>query len=100
MINGANPASFDPDVFGIDPGQPLKAQIGDLVCWNNQTGDPHQIEVKKKDGTASFTTKELAKFMSSSPGYVAQSGDNNNGTIDYICTKHTGESGKITVVTS
>ena len=100
MIKGKDPASFDPDVFGTDPGQPVKARIGDVVCWNNQTMDPHQIEVKKSDGTASFTTKVIGAYGSSKPGYVTQSTDVNAGTINYICTRHENESGKITVVTS
>lgn len=100
-INGKNPASFDPDVFGTNPGEPLKAQMGDLVCWNNQTADQHQIQVRKKDGSAIFTTKMLEKFKSSSPGYCLQKGDDENtGTIKYYCTQHANESGEITVVTS
>ncbi|HUP61289.1 MAG TPA: hypothetical protein VNA69_12800 [Thermoanaerobaculia bacterium] len=97
MIKGS-PASFDPDHFGYAPGEPLRAQIGDLVSWNNQTSDVHQIAVKKSDGSTSFTTKEIEGFKSSSPGYITASGDNNAGTINYTCLKHTGENGKITVV--
>lgn len=98
MINGKDPATFDPDVFGTDPGQPLKAEIGDLVSWNNQTSDVHQIEVKGSDGTTTFTTKEIAAFKPSSPGYVTQTTDVSSGTINYTCSKHAGENGKITVV--
>ncbi len=36
---------FDPDVYGYAPGSPLKAQKGDLVSWNNQTDNKHQIVI-------------------------------------------------------
>jgi plastocyanin len=38
--------SFNPDVYDCPPGSPLKAQVGDLVSWNNQTNNPHQIVVE------------------------------------------------------
>lgn len=100
MMKGS-PASFDPDVFGYSPGESLRAQRGDLVCWNNQTGAKHQIEV---DGAAVFTTKEIEAYKPSSPGYVIQSADPT--TISYHCTLHKDgegkftENGTITVVTS
>lgn len=37
---------FNPDVDGAEPGKPLKAQIGDLVSWNNQTDAHHQIVIE------------------------------------------------------
>ena len=102
MIKGNVPANFDADVFGIDPGQPLKAQITDLVSWNNQTNVTHQIQVNDPRGLAKFTTKEIEAGKSSTPGYAlqAEDKDNPNQQITYICTKHAGESGKIQVVTS
>lgn len=110
MINGNVPAKFNPDVFGTGPGEPLKAQLGDLVSWNNQTNDTHQIAVVKADGTTiSFTTEKIASFKSSTPGYVTASADvvpGPTGTISYHCTLHLDqnkkpiENGKITVVAS
>ena len=104
MLKGS-PAQFDPDVFGTDPGKPLKAQIGDLVCWNNQTNATHKIAVMKADGTTvSFTTKDIEGFKSSSPGYITATADVSSGTISYHCTLHLDqdnkptENGKITVV--
>jgi hypothetical protein len=90
MIKGS-PASFDPDVFGTDPGQPLKAQIGDLICWNNQTTAQHRIEV---GGKTVFTTKEIEAYKPSSPGYVIQNDDPK--TISYHCTLHKDQDGKFT----
>lgn len=95
MINGKDPASFDPDVYGTEPGQPLKAQVGDLVCWNNQTMDVHQIAIQS---ATPFTTKVIGAYGSSQPGYCIQSGDPK--TLTYNCTKHSNETGTITVVTS
>jgi plastocyanin len=101
IING-KPAAFDPDVFGTDPGQPLKAQIGDLVCWNNQTAQDHQLAVTDGTGKITFTTEVIKAGASSFPGYVTTSSDSKDGTIAYHCIvpKHEGENGQITVVTS
>ncbi len=100
-ING-QPATFDPDVFGTDPGNPLKAQIGDLVCWNNQTAQEHQLAVTDSSGKTTFTTEVIKPGGSSFPGYVATNTDSNAGTIAYHCvvTGHEDEQGQITVVTS
>jgi plastocyanin len=84
MINGAVPAKFTPDVFGTSTGQPLQAQVGDLVSWNNQTADKHQIQVKV---TPAFTTKEILAGKPSTPGYVVQAA-NKGTTITYVCTLH------------
>ncbi len=111
VIIQGDPMSFDPDVYGTDPGAPLKAQVGDMVCWNNQTEEPHQIAVADKDGTTSFTTELIESRKSSQPGYVAQATDLIDvqinietgavtGTIRYSCVKHDGEVGTIQVVTS
>jgi hypothetical protein len=35
-------AAFQPDVPGSNPGDPLSAQQGDLVSWNNTTDQAHQ----------------------------------------------------------
>jgi len=101
-ING-KPATFDPDVFGTDPGNPLKAQIGDLVCWNNQTAEDHQLAVIDGTGKTTFTTELIAAGKPSFPGYVTTKTDQDaNGTINYKCTVagHEGENGQITVVAS
>jgi hypothetical protein len=104
MIQG-NPTQFNPDVFGIKPGEPLKAQIGDLVSWNNQTASIYAIQVNAPGGGVSFGTK-IDPFKSSSPGYVIQAADVDTkgasgelvGTIRYYSSP-SGE-GTITVVKS
>jgi len=98
MIKGS-PASFEADVYGVDPGQPLPAQIGDLVCWNNQTGEAHQIFVTSGKNPRELT-EEIAEYTSSFPGYVTQQDDvdSTTGTIDYQCSSHPEEKGQIKVV--
>jgi plastocyanin len=85
MIKGAVPAKFIPDVYDPNPDakseRPLQAEVGDLVSWNNQTTDKHQIQVKV---TPVFTTEVILDGKSSTPGYVPQ----NEGTITYFCTLH------------
>lgn len=36
------PALLKPDLVGARPGDPLEAQEGDQVSWNNETGQPYQ----------------------------------------------------------
>ena len=109
LIKGSNPASFDPDVYGTDPGQPLKAQLGDLVSWNNQTRGTHQIwltDEKGKQLENGKVTDKIAKYKSSFPGYVTQlkdvrppvSATTKTGTIYYQCSLHPKEKGQIKVV--
>jgi plastocyanin len=92
MINGDVPAKFNPDVYGTNPGEPLKAQLGDLVSWNNQTTQPHQIRVGPL-----FTTDPIEAGKSSTPGWVVELPPKPGDPITYVCTKHNGESGTITV---
>lgn len=35
-------AAFQPNLHGYEPGDPLPAQVGDIVSWNNTTEDEHQ----------------------------------------------------------
>lgn len=110
-ISGKSPnAIFTPDVYGYlpDSGRPLRAQLGDLVNWNNQTTDVHKIELADQNfvGLKQYLTSDIQDYSSSSPGYVPQIEDirppikelGNIQTIYYICAKHTGEHGQISVV--
>jgi hypothetical protein len=36
------PALLQPDLAAAQPGDPLEAQEGDQVSWNNETGQPYQ----------------------------------------------------------
>src|SRR5437762_2431653 len=35
-------AAFAPNITGYGPGDPLPVQEGDMISWNNITGDEHQ----------------------------------------------------------
>src|SRR5262245_19986798 len=89
---GDKGAKFVPDVYGSDPEKGLQAQNGDLVSWNNRTGDVHQIAIGGK-----AITDDIAAWSSSTPAYLIQ-GQTVGATITYTCTKHQNESGTITVV--
>ena len=76
IVQVGNGVRFDPDVFGIQPGQPLKAQEGDLVSWNNRTNRTVVVAVQKAGSNeTSFATGFIESFMSSAPGYVIQETD-------------------------
>ena len=77
---------FDPDVYGCSPGAPLQAQKGDLVSWNNQTDDKHQIVV----GTETFDCDP----WSSTTAYQVQTAAPSK--ITYTCEN--GCTGEIEVV--
>jgi hypothetical protein len=104
IVDGANPG--DPAVF-VPQLQPpdadgLLAQAGDLVSWNNRTGDVHQ----PWPTDANYLSDEIDPGGSSRPSwFVAQltfppppppppvSGT----TIYYCCKLHPQERGKITI---
>lgn len=90
-----NPCTFEPDVY-CPPGTPkpkvLTAQTFDLISWNNQTGQPHQI--CSGEGAEKTELTDRIAAGGSSGGYSPQS----TGTIDYYCCLHAGEIGTIEVV--
>ena len=86
---------FDPDVFGIDPGQPLQAEVDDMVSWNNQTAYKQMISVfEAGSNTKSFSTEIFDSHKPSTPGYVIQDTDVDTtnpppgakGTVRYMAT--------------
>lgn len=112
-ITGESPyAQFTPDVY-TESGKPpesLQAALGDLICWNNQTGDDHEIVITDQSYNPGSTIAGTAPaWRSSSPGYVAQQKDVSpvvpSGqtaqfpqTIYYCCSYHPTERGTITVI--
>ena len=88
------PAVFTPDIDGVKPGTPLTVVQGDIVSWNNESGDPH-FPVPDEATFGAFMTSAITPD-NSSPGYnvVAASGT----TIAYHCSLHANEHGKIVVV--
>jgi hypothetical protein len=106
LIQGS-PANFVPDVYSENPptSTALQAQAADVVCWNNQTGEPHQLFLADEQlnnlGTA--LCDEIEPHKSSSPGYVTATADARPVppatvvfpvTIYYICALHLGEDGE------
>jgi plastocyanin len=112
-ITGESPyAQFVPDVYtesGVPPAV-LQAQIGDLICWNNQTGDAHQLVITDQDYNPGTNVAGTAPpWTSSSPGYVPQQSDVSPAvpsgttpsypqTIYYCCAYHPNERGTIEVI--
>src|SRR5690242_7818231 len=84
---------LNPDVWEAEPGSPLQAQVGDLVSWNNQTDDAHQISV-------SGETLDVNPW-SSTDGYLIQNPNKRPipFTITYTCsTGSTDVTGAIDVI--
>jgi plastocyanin len=81
--------AFNPDVYGVAPGSPLQAQTGDLVSWNNQTGDEHTIVVNVSPAET-FTAKpwkstDAYEVQVTAPATVTYTADDTySGTIDVI----------------
>ena len=77
--------SFNPDVYGCQPGAPLQAQVGDLVSWNNQTESKHQIAVEGE-------TFDVDPWSSTTAFQIQ------NATTPIVYTCENGCSGQIEVV--
>lgn len=91
---------FVPDVYSPDgvPPKELLAEKGDLVSWNNQTDQEHQLVETAPDGEPLGTdpmTDVISPWQSSYPGYVVQVPG--GSTIYYCCTFHEDERGTIEV---
>lgn len=104
---------FVPDVFtppGSKPQTALQAQLGDLISWNNQTSEPHQLVLCDQNFNPTKTILgDAGPWTSSSPGYVPQQSDlrpevpadqtpSFPATIYYSCANHPDERGTIEVV--
>lgn len=108
---------FTPDQTGPDqkpaaPGDPLTAQIGDIVSWRNDTGDVHTIWQTDDAGAPIATvtvgdrgippsfdglmSNPIAPDTSSSPQYIVYAGDG-VPTIHYCCLLHRNETGSINI---
>jgi plastocyanin len=107
------PCTFVPDVYTppeTPPPAALQAQLGDLVCWNNQTSEDHHLWLTDENyDPVSAITDKIAPWQSSYPGYVPQQADVSPAvapnttptfpqTIYYYCSIHTDERGTIDVV--
>jgi plastocyanin len=95
IVEGTACASFVPDVYvpaGTEPTVELQAQVSDLVSWNNQTGQEHEIW----ETGGGQLSGQIDPWTSSTPGYIVAG---TAGTpIHYYCSIHPEETGSITVV--
>ena len=83
-----NPKQPGPAIFEFDI--PPDIQIGDQIIWSNNDTVPHfPTPVDQK---FVFMANQIAG-KSTSPGFAPSA----NGTIDYVCSLHKGESGTIVV---
>jgi len=109
IISGSVPCSFVPDVYTEDgiPPTSLLARIGDLVSWNNQTDDEHEIWITNESYAPQTQATDRIRAWEPSTGYVVAQSDISpptttapppDQTIYYYCSVHTEEHGTITVV--
>jgi len=89
------PATFTPDIDGTPTGEPLKVVQGDLVSWNNTTGEQHWPTPDDPDAYGNFVTNPINPDSSSTAyNIISKAGT----TISYHCSIHPEERGKVVVV--
>lgn len=89
------PAVFTPDIDGTPKGTPLKVVTGDLVSWNNMTGEEHWPTPDDPDTYGSFMTTPVQPNSSSTAyNIISPAGT----TIPYHCSIHPDMRGKLVVV--
>jgi hypothetical protein len=82
--------SLDPDVYGVRPGTPLKAGVGDLVSWNNESGEKRTISVAQIGDIASEAL-DVGAWSSTTAYTIRQpTGMSPPFTITYTCTTQQG----------
>lgn len=89
-------AAFAPNIGGYGSGDPLPAQLADLVSWSNQTDDTHQpwptdsefVPLSEADvlprGSANYLSDPIPGGEPSTPAYVCSE----VATIYYYCRLH------------
>ncbi len=80
---------FRPDVPGAQAGDPLGADVGDIVTWNNRTNDAHHPVATEPGGL--FLTEDIPAGQVSSPMFNIETA----GIIKYVCAHHEDEVGSI-----
>ena len=83
---------FRPDIPGAQAGQPLGANSGDLVTWNNRTDEAHWPVATDPKGE--YLTEDVPAGEVSDPIYKIDK------TVKYKCKHHEEEKGSIVVVPS
>ena len=89
------PAVFTPDINKAASGAPLKVVQGDLISWNNTTGEQHWPTPDDAGELGSFMTSPVAPYSPSTAyNVISKAGT----TISYRCSIHPEECGTILVV--
>jgi hypothetical protein len=108
------PAAFVPDLIGKKPGDPLAAQVDDLVTWNNTTSQAHWPWPADQNGNplpdaqvstanGNYLSDKIAAHSSSRPSYDVQLPPSSSATVPaqatlfYCCKLHPHERGAIVV---
>ncbi len=103
------PAVFKPDLIGVPPGTPLKAQGDDKVTWNNVAKEDHWPWPVDADGKelpvdqvkpefGNFLSKEIpADFPNGVPSTPEYNVPNEDTTINYCCKLYPKMLGQIKV---
>lgn len=106
------PIAFQPDLLNSKPGDPLQAQVDDLVSWNNQSNHPCQpwptdanyvplAPGKVSEANGNYLSEEIPARMSSQPLYdVAMPTwltPSDGNVIYYCCLKNPNVRGQIVV---
>jgi hypothetical protein len=98
-------AEFVPDIDGAKPGDPLQAEAGDLVSWNDTSNtEAHwpwlcaddSYKVSDPPPGAVYLTTEPIQPRYSSPYFLITQPEGT--TLYYCCRYHPKERGRIVVV--
>ena len=121
IVSVAGGAAFQPWVPNSNPGDPTKAQVGDIVTWGNDTNDIHQPwptvdnkpdgdpipDTSNPPGSVLYFSDPISGGGSSRPQYVVPptipvpppSGTElaAGSVIYYCCKNHPTERGQIVI---
>jgi plastocyanin len=109
-VNRGDPAVFVPDLQNATAGDPLVALPGDIVSWNNTTGETHQPVLLQADGSPvaadrgspNYLSDPISAQSSSRPSWVVTALPEHTTSLElkYRCLLHDGEVGQIIVTTA
>jgi hypothetical protein len=115
IVKVAGGSAFQPWVPNSHPGDPTKAQVGDIVTWGNDTTGVHQPwptenntptgapAASNPPGSALFFSEPIPPGGSSTPQYVVPAALPSGtalvpGSVIYYCCKnHPTERGQIVI---
>jgi hypothetical protein len=109
IVAVANPrpdfkAEFLPDLSKATRGDPLKVQRGDLVSWNNTTGDAHRPWLVTSANAPPTDPPPNKNYLTTTPVPPHSPSDDYyvdvpaGTTLYYCCKLHPAERGSIVVV--